>query len=64
MQDFKKNPATRYRVVRVRVNDKEYAEFNNRARELGYSTVSDFLRSLIRKRGNDNEVPRHKQSNP
>lgn len=64
MQDFKKNPAIRYRFVRVRVNDKEYAEFNNRARELGYSTVSDFLRSLISKRGNDNEVPRHKQSNP
>lgn len=63
MQDFK-NSATRYRVVRVRVNDKEYAEFNNRSRELGYSTVSDFLRSLISKRGNDNEIQRHKQSNP
>ncbi len=45
----KKNPERINKdfVIRVRVTDYEHKKFIKRAKENGYKTVSDFIRSLI-----------------
>ncbi|MBP1534233.1 MAG: hypothetical protein IK999_08930 [Ruminococcus sp.] len=45
----KKNPERINKdfVIRVRVTDCEHQKFIKRAKENGYKTVSDFIRSLI-----------------
>lgn len=44
----KTQDAPRTRVVRVRVNDAEYTAFVTKAKEKGFKTVSDYLRTLIK----------------
>ena len=45
----KKNPERINKdfVIRVRVTDYEHKKFINKAKENGYKSVSDFIRSLI-----------------
>ena len=48
-QEANKAPkAPRTRVVRVRVNDAEYTAFVIKAKENGFKTISDYLRTLIK----------------
>lgn len=48
-QETNKAPdAPRTRSVRVRVNDAEYAAFVSKAKENGFKTISDYLRTLIK----------------
>lgn len=45
----KKNPdEVKSCLIRVRVTEKEHAQFINQAHEKGYKTVSDFIRTLIK----------------
>lgn len=40
-------------TIRVRVNEDEYNAFKVQSQKLGYKTISDFIRSLIKKEHNN-----------
>ncbi|WP_455530353.1 plasmid mobilization protein [Ruminococcus sp.] len=42
-------------LIRVRVTEEEHEHFMKRAHELGYRTVSDFIRTLIDDETEENE---------
>ena len=42
-------------LIRVRVTEEEHERFMKRAHELGYRTVSDFIRTLIDDETEENE---------
>lgn len=52
-----KNPrgVNRDFTIRVRVTEEEYYAFKNRTYEHGCKTVSDFIRTLIKKEMNDDQ---------
>ena len=50
------------RFIRLRVNDEEYFAFFEKAKKQGYTTVSDFIRSLIRGNSSDSRNDKIKKS--
>ena len=47
MNNTKKTKEAKNYLIRVRVTKEEHERFMERAHELGYRTVSDFVRTLI-----------------